>query len=331
MPITEDALKRRVSYLRISLTDKCNLRCSYCMPSERIKFWKHGEFLTNQELFHLIHIFVSMGVRKARLTGGEPLLRPDLEEIIQFLSLNPKVEDVSLSTNGVYLAKRAAHLKLAGLKRINISLDTFQPERFKTISRSGQLRDVLNGIEEAISIGLSPIKINVVLMRGINDDELPDFVAYALSRPIEIRFIELMPTRNNFEGSSSVGSEHFISSDDLRQRIESVTRLGPEMPRIGVARVFPLLDGRGKIGFISPVSNHFCASCDRLRLTARGELKTCLHGSDFVDLRTALREGVSDIEIQEIIRHAVFGKPPEHFIRTDHFISRSLQMSQVGG
>jgi GTP 3',8-cyclase len=330
-PATEDALKRRVSYLRVSLTDRCNLRCSYCMPTHRLGFWKREEFLTTQELFRLIHIFTGLGVRKVRLTGGEPLLRPDLEEIIGRLRLYPEIRDISISTNGVYLAQRAFSLKAAGLMRINISLDTFQPERFKTISRNGQLRDVLRGIEAAISMGFFPVKINIVLMRGINDEELPNFVAYAMSQPVEIRFIELMPTQNNFAGNAAVGLEHFISCEETRRRIETMVHLGAEMPRTGVARTFPLVNGPGKIGFISPVSDHFCASCDRLRLTVRGELKTCLHGSDLVDLKTPLRLGSSDDEIGEIIRHAVLGKPPEHFIRADHFVSRSLQMSQIGG
>ena len=331
IPATEDAFQRRVSYLRVSVTDRCNLRCGYCMPASGVPFWTSDERLANDELFRLMDVFVGLGVKKVRLTGGEPLLRPDLERIIGRLRARPEIEDIALSTNGVFLAKRARSLKKAGLSRINISLDTFRPERFARIARSNRLFDVMQGIEEALQVGFQPVKINVVLMRGINEDELEDFVALAVARPLEVRFIELMPTRNNFEGTAAVGRAQFISAEEVRQRVQRLVPLGQEEARSGVARVFPIFGGLGKIGFISPVSNHFCGTCNRLRLTARGELKTCLHGEDLVDLRTPLRAGAGDEELADLIRHAVLGKPPEHFIRPEQFMSRWLQMSQVGG
>jgi cyclic pyranopterin phosphate synthase len=331
IPATEDAFQRRVSYLRISVTDRCNLRCSYCMPSTGMDFWKPEVLLTNNELFRLIDIFTGLGVRKVRLTGGEPLLRPDLDVLVRFLKSQAAIEDISVSTNGIYLEKSAARLRAAGLARINISLDTFRAERFKTISKTGDLADVRRGIEAALLAGFSPVKLNAVIMRGINDDEIADFVDFAIRHPVQVRFIELMPTHNNRLGDTPVSVDAFMASEEILDKVKTLATLGPEEPRGGVARVFPLAGGLGKVGFISPVSNHFCGSCNRLRLTARGELKTCLHGSDLVDLRTPMREGASDAELVTMIRQAVLGKPPEHFIRVDHFVSSSLQMSQVGG
>lgn len=331
IPTTEDAFKRRVSYLRVSVTDRCNLRCSYCMPSDGIAFWKKERLLTNPEMFRLIDIFIGLGVEKVRLTGGEPLLRPDLEEFIRFLRTRPEIKDISVSTNGVYLSKRAATLKQAGLTRINISLDTFRADRFQKISKNSQLASVLRGIDAALAVGFSPVKINTVVMRGVNDDEIRDFVTFAVSHPVEVRFIELMPTKNNFVGNADVDVKAFISSEEIQQKVETWVSLSQEEPRRGVARVFPIFGGLGKIGLVSPVSNHFCGQCDRLRLTARGELKTCLHGRELVDLKTPLRDGATDETLRNIIREAVLGKPPEHFIRPEHFVSPSLQMSQVGG
>ena len=330
LPTTEDAFRRRVSYLRISLTDRCNLKCRYCMPQGGMIFFPSENLLSTEELRRLMAIFVSLGVTKVRLTGGEPLLRADLEELLQEAAALG-IPDVSVTTNGIFLAGRAKTLAAAGLKRINISLDTFQRDRFLKITGSDGLDRVLQGITAALEEGLQPVKINMVVMREWNFDEITDFVRFAERLPVEVRFLELMPTKNNLNGSAGVDASSFVSSDEIRREVEKIARLEAEEPVRGVARVFPLTGGLGKVGFVSPVSNHFCAACNRIRLTASGGLKTCLHGEDIVDLRTALREGASDAVIIGMIRGAIFRKPEEHFIRPDRYVSPFLQMSQVGG
>ena len=331
IPVTEDGFRRRVSYLRVSVTDKCNLHCGYCMPLGKMDFWRGQEHLTREELFSLLEAFVTLGVTKVRLTGGEPLLRPDLAQIVAFVNGQPSINDIALSTNGLLLPTMAPALYQAGLRRINISLDTFDPERFRQISGKGNLQQVLQGIQQTLHLGFRPIKINCVIMRGINDDEIGAFARFAYEHPVEVRFIELMPTRYTEEGRSGVGRQHFISSQEVQTRVEAHVSLELEAPRTGVAMVYAVAGGAGSIGFISPVSNHFCGDCNRLRLTSTGMLKTCLHGQELVDLRTPLRSGASTQDIAAIIRGAVMRKPEEHFFRQDRFISPTLQMSQVGG
>ncbi|MBI2119173.1 MAG: GTP 3',8-cyclase MoaA [Elusimicrobia bacterium] len=329
-PTTLDGFKRRVSYLRVSLTDRCNLRCRYCMPLNGIEFFKKEEILSLNELKRLLKIFRSLGVTKIRFTGGEPLLRTDLPEIIREAVLLG-VEELSLTTNGLLLCSQLEKLVSAGLKRINISLDTLKQDRFLKITGAQGLDFVLEGIYKSLEFGLNPVKINMVVMREWNLDEIPDFVRLALEFPLEVRFLELMPTANNFEGTAGVSLDSFVPIAEIKNCVEKVVILSKEEGTLGVAKVFPLLNGKGKIGFISPVSNHFCESCNRIRLTARGELKSCLHGSDLIDLRTPLKAGASDQEISSLIQQALLFKPEEHFIRPNHFQSQSLHMSQVGG
>ena len=330
MQITEDGFRRRVSYLRLSVTDRCNLRCRYCMPKEGIKFFSNDELLQLEELKRLLKLFRDLGVTKVRLTGGEPLLRMELEEILEeILSLG--ITDISLTTNGVNLKERIPSLMAAGLKRINISLDTFKDDRFLKITGANVLDRVLQGIEDSLAAGLNPVKINMVVMRDLNLDEVKEFALFAKNRPVEARFLELMPTANNFEGSSALKEESFVSISEIKEKVEEVVDLFPEEFSGSVARVFQIKGGLGKVGFISPVSNHFCGSCNRIRLTARGTLKTCLHGPDSADLKFALRRGATDEELKQIIRDSLLLKPEEHFIRPDHYVSQYLQMSQVGG
>lgn len=327
---TEDAFRRRVSYLRVSLTDHCNLRCRYCMPNGAMQFLPNRELLTLDELKILLRVFRSLGVHKVRLTGGEPLLRPDLEQIFAS-AVELKIPDVSITTNAVLLASRIKSLKAAGLKRVNISLDTFDREKFYAIAKVDALSSVLQGIDAAIESGLQPLKINMVVMREWNFNEVQNFALFAQRNPVEIRFLELMPTANSFEGKAGVDEKSFVSMQEIRNEVEKVVTLLPEEAALGVARVFPISGGLGKVGFINPVSNHFCGSCNRIRLTSGGGLKTCLHGPESVNLKNALRNGASDDELGAMIRQAIFAKPEEHFIRPDHYVSRWLQMSQVGG
>ncbi len=327
---TEDGFRRRVSYLRISLTDRCNLRCRYCMPKNGMVFSPAEALLSAPEIKRLVGIFRSLGVVKIRLTGGEPLLRPDLEDILAHAK-SLGVGDVSLTTNGLLLMERLPGLLNAGLTRINISLDTFQRDKFKKITGADALPKVLAGLEAAFRWGLTPVKVNMVVMREWNLVEIPDFVRFAADNPVEVRFLELMPTRNTFEGTALVDQRSFVSAAEMRGTVESLVVLGEEDPVRGVARTYPVRGGRGRIGFVSPVSNHFCGTCNRVRLTSTGNLKTCLHGESVVDLRSALRAGAADEDLGRMIRDALFNKPEEHFIRPDHFVSQFLQMSQVGG
>src|SRR3989338_424818 len=329
-PTTLDGFKRRVSFLRVSLTDRCNLRCRYCMPLNGIEFFKKEEILSLNELKRLLRIFKSLGVTKIRFTGGEPLLRTDLPEIIREAGFFG-VEDISLTTNALLLFSQLEKCVAAGLKRINISLDTLRQDRFLKITGVKGLESVLNGIYRSLELGLNPVKINVVVMMEWNLDEIPDFVRLAQESPLEVRFLELMPTANNFEGTAGVSLDSFVPIAEIKDCVKKVVVLNKEEEYLGVAKVFSLVNGKGKIGFISPVSNHFCESCNRIRLTARGELKSCLHGSDLIDLRTPLKAGASDQEISSLIQQALLFKPEEHFIRPTHFQSQSLRMSQVGG
>lgn len=293
-------------------------------------FFHTDDLLSTAELKRIIVIFRGLGVVKIRLTGGEPLLRRDVDEIL-FHIYTLGVADVSMTTNGLLLAERGEALKNAGLRRVNVSLDTFRPDRFQSITGAKALDKVLNGIEWALAAGLSPVKINMVVMRGWNEDEIPEFVRFAEERPVEVRFLELMPTRNTYEGTASVGQEAFVSVEEIRREVERHAVLGDEEPIQGVARSYPIRGGRGKIGFVSPVSNHFCGTCNRVRLTSTGRVKTCLHGESSADLKTALRAGASDGDLAQLVRDALFQKPEEHFIRPTHFVSPHLQMSQVGG
>lgn len=330
IPTTEDGFHRRVSYLRISLTDRCNLRCAYCMPDKGIKFFPKETLLTTEEIKRLVTVFKSLGVAKIRLTGGEPLLRPDVEEIIAHIHA-AGISDVSVTTNGILLKDRIASLLSAGLNRINISLDTFKRDRFQKITGADAFEKVFSSVMAAIRSGLSPVKINMVVMREWNFGEVADFVRFAKENPVEVRFLELMPTRNTFEGTALVNKDSFVSVDEIRKKVDAVAELEPEDPIRGVARTYCVKGGLGKVGFVSPVSNHFCETCNRVRLTSTGGLKTCLHGADVIDLRGALRSGCSDDEIAGMIRRALMMKPEEHFIRPDRYVSPFLQMSQVGG
>jgi cyclic pyranopterin phosphate synthase len=327
---TEDGFRRRVSYLRLSLTDRCTLRCGYCMPSQGMTFHPPEDTLATPEILRLLNVFRSLGVVKVRLTGGEPLLRSDIGDILAHLA-HLGVEDVSLTTNGVALAEKLPGLLRAGLRRVNISLDTFRPKVFHRLTGADALPRVLAGVRTALASPLSPVKINMVVLRQWNWDEVPDFVHWAQANPVHVRFLELMPTRNTFEGRSVVDERDFVPSEEVRARVESLVTLEPEDPIQGVARVHAIKGGLGRVGFVSPVSNHFCATCNRVRLTSTGGLKTCLHGESVVDLRGALRRGASDDELRGLIRSALFQKPEEHFIRPDHFVSPHLRMSQVGG
>lgn len=323
-----DAYGRQMSYLRISLTDRCNFRCVYCMPAVGMKFQPREELLTDDELLRAVGLFAKIGFTKLRLTGGEPTIRPHLVELVRAMKAFPGIEEISMTTNALLLSRNAAALKEAGLDRINVSLDTLDPDRFKLMTRGGRLDMVWAGIEAAAAAGLRPIKINSVIVRGHNDCEVCDLAALTLERDWQMRFLEIMP----MEGVGTVYDEGLVTSAETQARLEE--RFGPlepiDTPPGDPARVWKIQGAKGTIGFISPISAPFCANCNRVRLTADGKLRLCLLRNDEVELRDLMRAGATDDEIEQTLRRGIWRKPWGHGIAEgDRNIGRG--MSQIGG
>ncbi len=327
MTCLSDSFQRPINYLRISVTDRCNLRCIYCTPLGGFKMMSHNDILTYEEIFTITQAAAELGVTKVRITGGEPLVRSGLPRLIEMLARIETIDDISLTTNGILLSRYAAELKSAGLQRVNVSLDTLKPDKFKLITGGGNLGDVLEGIEVAKSVRLNPVKLNTVVMSGINDDELLDFAAKTINEGWHVRFIELMP----FVGKDTTASQ-FISVSDMRQRLELLGKLEPCLPSVGngPAKYFCFPHATGTIGFITPVSEHFCFHCNRLRLTADGKLRPCLLSEDEIDLKQPLRGGVSLAGLKQLIEEAVARKPLRHHL-ADGYVPRDRPFSQVGG
>ncbi len=322
-----DSFQRPINYLRISVTDRCNLRCIYCMPAQGIPLMTHSDILGYEEIYTVASAAAELGISKIRITGGEPLVRIGLPDLIRMLSGIESIDDISLTTNGVLLAPRAAELKAAGLHRVNVSLDSLKPEKFKQITRCGNLEDVLNGIEAANAAGLKPVKVNTVVMAGINDDELRDFAARTITEGWHVRFIELMPST-----SANTDTAQLLSVSEMKQRLELLGKLEPcSVARgNGPAKYFRLPDARGTIGFITPVSEHFCFCCNRIRLTADGKLRPCLLSDTEIDIKQALRNGASTAEIQKLIKEAIARKPQSHDLANGS-VPQGCSFSQVGG
>ncbi len=324
-----DNFKRPISYLRISVTDRCNLRCVYCMPPEGVPCRSHDEILRYEEIELIVRAAVSLGIGKVRLTGGEPLVRLGFVELVRMLARIPSIDDLSMTTNGTLLARYAAELAQAGLKRVNVSLDTLQPERFRQIARLGDLTAVLEGITAAREAGLVPLKLNTVVVRGLNDDEVVDLARLTLEGDWHVRFIEWMPLGTN----AAWASDGYVSVGEVRRRIEDA--LGELVPaKVGVgngpARYYRFPGAVGTIGFIGPVSEHFCYQCNRLRLTADGRLRSCLLSDYEMDLRTPLRQGADLAEIRKLLIRSIKAKPERHHL--DEGISpRERAMSEIGG
>lgn len=320
-----DFFNRPINYLRISVTDRCNLRCVYCMPLEGVAPLPHGEILSYEEICLVARAASELGISKVRLTGGEPLVRAHLSSLIGMLAEVEGIDDLSLTTNGVLLSRYARELKAAGLKRVNISLDSLQPDRFKQITRIGKLEDTLLGIEAVRAAGLQPIKINMVVMGGVNDDEIADFAHLTRENGWHVRFIEFMP----IGGQEQEGK--FVPISEIIERIESLGVLEPHsLDGNGPARYFHLPHAKGTIGFISPVSEHFCFKCNRLRLTAEGKLRSCLLSDEEIDLREPLRYGASADELKRLIEQATEAKPEGHKLDSGT-TARSRSMCQIGG
>ena len=318
-----DSFQRHINYLRISVTDRCNLRCIYCMPPEGIPRMPHSEVLSYEEISTVAQIGAELGINKIRLTGGEPLVRAELPKLVKMLSQIEGIDEVSLTTNGTLLKRYGLELRRAGLSRVNVSLDTLKADRFRHITRLGKLKDALDGIEAARGAGLHPVKINMVVMRGINDDEVLDFANMTYKEGWHVRFIELMPFADVTK---------FIPSSEIRQRIVSLGTLKPCSPITGngPARYYRLPGARGTIGFISPITEHFCSSCNRMRLTSDGRLCPCLLADNEIDLKGLLRHNASLQELERLILKAVASKPERHHL-ADGIAPMKQNMSQIGG
>lgn len=304
-----DNFHRKIDYMRVSITDRCNLRCIYCMPPQGLAPIEHKEILSYEEIMRVLRSAVKFGVRKIRITGGEPLVRKNITHLIKLIKEIEGIEDLSMTTNGVLLENYAEELSAAGLNRINVSLDSLKPEKYAEITRGGELNVVLQGIEAAEIAGLKPVKINMVPIRGINDNEIIDFAKLTEKHDYQVRFIEFMP----FGTEDLWTPERFISADEMKTIVEHSFKLAPvKMKKSGPARYFRFEGASGVIGFITPLSNHFCKECNRLRLTADGKLRPCLFSETEIDLKPALRGGASDSEIERLITLAVAVKPEGH-------------------
>jgi cyclic pyranopterin phosphate synthase len=324
-----DGHGRRIGDVRLSVTDRCNFRCQYCMPAEGLPWLERAEVLSFEELERLVGVLAGMGVGDVRLTGGEPLVRRDFPRLAAMLRAVPGVREVAVTTNGFLLERDAAALVAAGVDRFNVSIDSLQRDRFYAMTRRDALPQVLRGLEALAAFPEAhPIKVNAVAMRGFTEDEVLPFAAFARERPYEVRFIEFMP----LDADHAWSPDAVLTGDEVRAIVESRWPL-VELPREdhATARVFRFADGRGSLGFVSPVSEPFCSDCDRIRVTADGRLRTCLFSLRETDLRTPLRSGASDEELAGIVRDAVWRKELKHRVNEPGFVQPERTMSRIGG
>lgn len=318
----KDHYGRKINYMRLSITDLCNLRCVYCMPEEGIEKRPHQKNMSFEEIVDLIKAGVAQGIDKIRLTGGEPLVRHGIVELVKEIGQIPGIDDLTMTTNGILLPKYAKDLRLAGLTRINISLDTFDPEKYHKITRWGHVEDVFAGIEAAKKARLSPIKINVVLINGFNDDEIETFVNYTKENAVDVRFIELMPLGE----SSDFAENKYLSNDEVLKRIPELQPF-VEAEKSGPAEYYQLPGARGRVGLINPISKHFCKECNRIRVTTDGKIKPCLHSDHEIDILALRKEGKT---YEEILRQAIEDKPEKHHINENE--KQLLRnMNEIGG
>lgn len=331
MPI-HDRFHRAITYLRVSVTDRCNLRCVYCMPEEGVQLRTHEEILRYEEIARIVRVGSELGLTKVRLTGGEPLVRPGIERLVAMIAQIPGLNDLAMTTNGILLERYARALAAAGLGRVNVSLDSLHPKRFHEITRWGTLDDVLSGLRAAEEAGLTPIKINTVVVRGLNDEEVPTLVAWAARRGYRLRFIEWMPVGHTVEDIAAWRSR-FVSAREIRERIEAA--YGPleagGARTTGPARCYRVQGMEVEIGFISPISERFCSQCNRLRLTADGQLRPCLLSDRELDLRTPLRQGIDDEGLKALLIEAVRMKPFGHHLDRDWRDAEERTMAEIGG
>jgi len=327
--LLRDGHGRRIGDLRVSVTDRCNFRCQYCMPAEGLPWLERDEILTFEEIARIVSVFAAMGVGDVRLTGGEPLVRRDFPRLVSMLRGLPGVNELSVTTNGFLLGRDAAALVAAGVDRFNVSVDSLQRDRFYELTRRDALAQVLEGLELLATFPEAhPIKVNAVAMRGFTEEEVLPFARLARSTSYEVRFIEFMP----LDADRAWTPAQVLTGEEIRAAIEAVYPLVAE-PRepSATARVYRFADADGRIGFINPVSEPFCADCNRVRLTADGRLRTCLFSLNETDLRSPLRAGASDAEIARVIRDAVWRKELKHHVGEPGFIQPARSMSAIGG
>jgi len=313
---------RNINYLRISVTDRCNLRCTYCMPEKGIESLSHDDILRFEDTLKIVKVAASLGINKIRYTGGEPLVMKDIDKLIYETSKQPGVDEIAITTNGILLYDMASDLKKAGLKRVNISLDTLDAEKYKSITRIGNLSKVMESIDKCLTLGLKPVKINTVLMRGFNDTEFEDFLNLTREMPVEIRFIELMPI-----------GEGINLYEKRKLGFGEILKLHPELIQIeseksSTAQMYKLKGAKGKIGFISPVSCKFCADCNKIRLTSIGSIKPCLHSKEEINLRKYLN---NEELLTNTLKSAIFNKPLEHHLEEEKASRSDKMMYQIGG
>jgi len=317
-----DSHGRNINYLRISVTDRCNLRCIYCMPEQGVKSLSHEDILRFEEILKIVKIAGTLGINKIRYTGGEPLVMKDIDKLIYETSKIPGIDDIAITTNGILLSDMAEDLKKAGLNRVNISLDTLNSDKYRAVTRIGDLNKVMESIDKCLTFGLKPVKINTVLMKGINDTEFDDFLNLIREMPVEIRFIELMPI-----------GEGAMMYDKNKLSFMEILELHPELTQIqtqksSTAELYTLKGAKGKIGFISPISNKFCSDCNKIRLTSIGTIKPCLHSKEEINLRECLND---EARLTAALKFAILNKPRQHHLQEES-ISRSVKvMSQIGG
>jgi cyclic pyranopterin phosphate synthase len=325
-----DALGRVHSNLRISVTDRCNIRCFYCMPNENVQFKPRSEILSFEEIERFVRAVAPLGIRKLRLTGGEPLVRSDMPRLVAQLARVPGIDDIALTTNGILLAEQAADLKAAGLQRLNISLDALSIETFRRIARRDGLDRVLAGIAEAKRVGFTRIRLNAVAIRGITEPEIVPLATFARNEGLEMRFIEYMP----LDAEQQWDTSQVLSGEEIRSQLEQAIgplepadRHDPSQPAVD----YEFADGQGSVGFINPVTQPFCSDCNRLRLTAEGQVRNCLFSTVEWDARALLRGGASVAELQQLVRDCVAAKKPGHGIDRSDFVRPERAMFQIGG
>lgn len=325
-----DSFGRQIDYLRVSVTDHCNFRCFYCMPSEGIDGARNNEFLSYGEMAHLIRLFSELGVSKVRFTGGEPLLRRNMVELVRQVHAIPEIRNLSLSTNAHLLERYAGELREAGISRVNISIDSLEPENFSRITRGGDLSVVIRGIDAAVAAGMQPVKLNMVVMKSLNDHEIEAMLEFASQRNVELRFIETMPV-----GAGIDMTKYFYPADKILERIRQ--RFGTELIPVkgakgaGPASYYQVGSGPLRIGVITAMSQHFCAGCNRVRLTAKGELVLCLGRENTISFREPLRNGSTDEELKQLIRSAILRKPERHDFTGEPTAIPLHRMSRLGG
>lgn len=317
-----DNYGRNINYLRVSVTDRCNLRCIYCMPEQGIISKNHEDILSFEDILKIVKAAASLGINKIRYTGGEPLVRKNIDKLIYETSKISGIEDIAITTNGILLSDMAEDLKKAGLRRVNISLDTLNKDKFKSITRIGDLSKVIESIEKCLKLGLTPVKINTVLMKGINDNEFDEFLNLSREIPVEIRFIELMPI-----------GEGIKLYEKSKLNITEMLKLHPELiqletPKNSTAQLYKIPGSKGKIGVINPISCKFCSDCNKIRVTSVGNIKQCLHSSEEINIRQYLND---EAMLVEAFKSAIFNKPFEHHINEENISRSKKNMYQIGG